>query len=117
MADAPTRRRVIALLAALAVGGCVRGGFSFSEGANDRGGPRAERTGPADGPRAEVMPADATPAERRDAAPSGVVTTMGGVGVEGYQDGPAATSKFNDPITVAVDSAGRVYVADMNSAR
>ena len=39
------------------------------------------------------------------------VTTIGGLaGVPGYADGPGSTARFFTPATVAVDSAGHVYV-------
>lgn len=44
---------------------------------------------------------------------SGDVNTIAGVpGSSGYQDGPALSALFNNPLGVAVDSAGNVYVAD-----
>jgi sugar lactone lactonase YvrE len=42
----------------------------------------------------------------------GTVTTLAGDGAAGFQDGPAATARFNGPIGVAVNAAGRVFVAD-----
>lgn len=47
----------------------------------------------------------------------GVVTTLAGTGTAGYRDGPGAQAQFNGPIGVAVDRAGRVYVADTYNDR
>jgi DNA-binding beta-propeller fold protein YncE len=46
----------------------------------------------------------------------GQVSTFAGSGA-GFQDGPAATAKFNLPYAVAVDGAGKVYVADAENHR
>lgn len=45
----------------------------------------------------------------------GVVTTIGGTagaGNAGYQDGPAATAKFNSPYGAIADDHGNIYIAD-----
>ena len=45
--------------------------------------------------------------------PTGVVTTLAGVaGVTGATDGTGAAASFNSPQSIALDSAGNVYVAD-----
>jgi sugar lactone lactonase YvrE len=47
--------------------------------------------------------------------PSGNVTTLAGNGTYGFVDGtlgPTGTTEFKAPQGVAVDSQGRVYVAD-----
>jgi hypothetical protein len=45
--------------------------------------------------------------------PGGVVTTLGGsAGTSGNSDGTGSAARFNWPAAVAVDRAGRVYVAD-----
>lgn len=47
----------------------------------------------------------------------GVVTTLAGsAGVGGSADGTGAAARFNNPTSVAVDSAGNVYVADRGNA-
>jgi len=42
----------------------------------------------------------------------GTVSTLAGDGQPGFADGPAAQARFNGPMGVAVDTQGRVYVAD-----
>jgi len=44
--------------------------------------------------------------------PAGSVTTIAGTGEPGYRDGPARTAAFDVVIGVAVDDAGKVYVAE-----
>jgi len=48
----------------------------------------------------------------RRIAPDGTVTTLAGSGEAGFIDGPVAQARFHAPTGVAVDAAGRVYVAD-----
>ena len=40
------------------------------------------------------------------------ITTLAGDGIPGAVDGPAASSRFDDPFGVALDTQGKVYVAD-----
>jgi serine/threonine protein kinase, bacterial len=47
--------------------------------------------------------------------PSGVVSTLAGTGSSGSTDGPAGLASFSEPLAVAVDSAGIVYVAEGTS--
>ena len=44
------------------------------------------------------------------------VTTLAGDGIPGAVDGPAATSRFDDPFGVALDRQGKVYVADAGNS-
>ncbi|HEY8410276.1 MAG TPA: NHL repeat-containing protein, partial [Pyrinomonadaceae bacterium] len=46
----------------------------------------------------------------------GVVTTLAG-GNEGFNDGRGAAASFNTPSSLAVDSAGNLYVADTSNNR
>ena len=48
----------------------------------------------------------------RKVTPNGVVTTLGGNGVIGSQNGDVSSSSYNYPWDVAIDSLGNVYVAD-----
>jgi sugar lactone lactonase YvrE len=53
----------------------------------------------------------------RRIAPDGQVTTVAGDPEPGYRDGRGRDARFNGPIGVAVDSAGRVIVADTYNDR
>jgi hypothetical protein len=51
---------------------------------------------------------------RKVAADTGIITTVAGNGTRGYSGdgGPAASAQLSSPISVAVDSAGNLYIAD-----
>jgi hypothetical protein len=42
----------------------------------------------------------------------GIVSTLEGTGKSGFKDGPLSTATFNQPLGVACDTGGRVYVVD-----
>ena len=48
----------------------------------------------------------------RRVAPDGTVTTLAGDGTAGFRDGAGEQARFHGPMGVAVDGAGRVFVAD-----
>jgi hypothetical protein len=61
-----------------------------------------------------VYVADANNDEIRKITASGVVTTLAGsAGQAGSSDGTGSAARFDYPASVAVDSAGNVYVADL----
>jgi sugar lactone lactonase YvrE len=53
----------------------------------------------------------------RKIGPDGVVSTLAGDGGAGFRDGPSGQAQFNGPIGVAVDKAGRIYIADTYNDR
>lgn len=63
--------------------------------------------------------ADATDNRVRKVDSSGVISTVAGTGMAGFSGdgGPATAAQLNTPSGVAVDSAGNVYIADLNNNR
>jgi sugar lactone lactonase YvrE len=63
-----------------------------------------------------VYIADTANCTIRKVTPEGLVTTFAGSsGKNGFADGTGADANFSDPLGVAVDSAGDVFVADSNN--
>jgi len=58
-----------------------------------------------------VYVADYNNRKIRKITPEGVVSTLAG-STQGSADGTGSTAQFNNPISVAVDGSGNVYVAD-----
>ena len=55
----------------------------------------------------------------RKIGPSGIITTIGGNGLPGFfgDGGPATAAMVNNPLGIAVDGSGNVYVGDANNRR
>jgi RHS repeat-associated protein len=64
----------------------------------------------------DVYVADTGNHRIRRIAPDGVVTTVAGDGVAGYQNGAGAQARFNSPRSLALDPQGNVYVADTGNS-
>jgi len=63
--------------------------------------------------------ADTTNQRIRRVSPDGLVNAIAGTGVKGYSgdDALAVNSQVSDPLAVAVDSSGDVYIADTGNLR
>ena len=59
-----------------------------------------------------ILVADEWNSKIRRVTPEGVVTTVAGVGIEGFIDGEASIAAFNYPWDMTVDNQGNIYVAD-----
>jgi sugar lactone lactonase YvrE len=51
----------------------------------------------------------------RKVTAAGLVITLAGSGSGSVLDGPGLLAKFNQPIGIAVDSSGKIYVADFGN--
>ena len=63
--------------------------------------------------------ADTNNSAIRKVSTSGTISTVAGNGLQGYSgdQGPATAARLNDPQGVAVDSAGKLYIADTGNNR
>jgi len=61
--------------------------------------------------------ADSANQRIRKITTDGLVSTLSGNGNQGYGEGPPAFAQFNNPVSVAVNAAGIVYVADQGNHR
>ena len=117
---ADTRNEVIRMIAA--------GSHTVSTLAGD--GTRGFRNGPAAGARFDAPTGVAVDAAgdvyvadsgnnriRMIAAGSHSVSTVAGSGTAGLQDGAAHLAEFDDPVSVAVDAARNLFVADAGNER
>ncbi|AOZ02058.1 hypothetical protein BKK81_22265 [Cupriavidus sp. USMAHM13] len=64
-----------------------------------------------------VYVADSGNNQIRKITPLGVVTTLAGSSTAGSADGTGASASFSNPLGVAVDASGNVYVADTGNSR
>jgi sugar lactone lactonase YvrE len=54
---------------------------------------------------------------RKVGAVSGIITTIAGNGTAGYSgdNGPATSAEMNNPLALAIDAAGNLYIVDSNN--
>jgi sugar lactone lactonase YvrE len=53
----------------------------------------------------------------RMVSPSGVVSILAGTGLQGENNGPAASASFDDPTALQLDGSGNLYICDVQSIR
>jgi uncharacterized protein (TIGR03437 family) len=46
---------------------------------------------------------------------NGIISTVAGNGVGGFADGSPTTAEFNQPVGLAIDAAGNLYIADITN--
>src|SRR5262249_18283971 len=75
--------------------------------------------GVAVGPDGSLYIADTGNDRIRKVWPSGVITTVAGIGEKGFtgDDGPAISANITTPLMVAVGLDGSLYIADSNNNR
>jgi sugar lactone lactonase YvrE len=95
-----------------------------SAGYSGDGGPAiaaqlSEPMGVAVDNRGNVYITDPENARVRKVSPNGIITVFAGNGSAGYSGdgGPAIAAQLSEPIGVAVDDRGNVYIADRNNHR
>ena len=113
--DGNSVRRISPDLSVITLAGsAVQAGYKDGPGTNalfsNPAGVAADATG-------NVYVADHDNYAIRKITPAGVVSTVAGDGTYGYVDSAAGTPKFQGPSSVALDSAGNLYVADYTTLR
>ncbi len=66
-----------------------------------------------------LLIADSSNQRVRRLAPDGIITTIAGSGLSGFDGdgGPATSARLNNPTGVALDGNGDIYIADRNNCR
>jgi len=68
-------------------------------------------------PGGNIIVADQNNNQLREVTSAGAVTTFAGDGTPGFREGARQQAQFNGPQDVAIDSAGVVYVSDIQNRR
>jgi len=107
------RIRVVSNGVIVTVAGCPLGGFFNDNGLATSAGLSYPHSVAVDS-AGRLYIADALNFRIRRVS-GGVITTVAGNGIEGFSgdNGPAIAAQLNEPIGTAVDSAGKVYIADV----
>ena len=106
VSDAGSSHRIRQIAADGTVTTVAGGGRGFADGRGSQAR-FATPSGIAVAPDGTLVVADTGNHAIRRVSASGVVTTIAGDGTAGYVDGPSAQARFNAPVGVAVDAAGR----------
>ena len=67
--------------------------------------------------QANMYVADNVDYHIRKITPAGIVSTVAGSGMIGYEDGSATVAKFTNVNDMVVDSKGNLYITDYNRIR
>jgi sugar lactone lactonase YvrE len=51
----------------------------------------------------------------RRVTPDGIVSTVSGLAGRGHVDGPAAMARFYEPVAIAIDPSGNIFIADQQN--
>jgi sugar lactone lactonase YvrE len=93
-------------------------GLPGNPGFYNETGTNATFNGPRDiafGPDGNMYIGDTSNHRIRKVTPAGVVTTLAGTGIVGYNDGTGTNAYFNLPSGLAVGPDGNIYVADQSN--
>ncbi len=116
VADGVDAHRIRAISPDGTVSTIAGGDEGFADGRSS-GARFSAPSGIAVGPDGALYVADTGNNKIRRVTTDGVVTTVGGRLDPGYADGEAARARFNGPVGVAVDTGGRIVVADTYNDR
>jgi len=109
MVQLPLNRAIVTTFAGSGTAGATNG-TGTSASFNFPGGVAADSVG-------NVYVSEQTGQRIRRITPAGVVTTLAGSGTAGATNGTGTNASFNAPFGLTVDSAGNVYVAEIDNRR
>jgi prepilin-type N-terminal cleavage/methylation domain-containing protein len=95
--------------------GSLYGGYGYADGT----GASALFSGadfPAVGASGDIYVVDTNNNAIRKVTSAGVVTTFAGTTGYGYAEGPGASALFRNPVGIAIDASGNLYIGDHNNA-